>query len=241
MILQRSIVTTFVALLLLAGCSGGGDPTAPPSGWQATETRMWHSDVDTAEVFPNLQDLSTMGVTSGEFTLEQGGLSQDQFRDAIKRSLVRLYRNNPALVDTLFEAHAVSVLEDADLSGDVVQEGGQLKPKLLQTNKKKAYQAITDHFREPQREETPDNIPYPDSLRRDEDASGEVQLQVHIDTSGVVDAVEAIRTVHPTLDAIAMKAATETTWEPAYELRDGDWVPVPSWARFSVPFPAPRN
>lgn len=240
MTVLRWIPATIATLLLLVGCSGGSDPAAPPSGWEASETRMWKQGVDTSLVFQNLESLSTMGLTSGELSLSQGGLSEDQFKGAIKRSLVRLYRNNPRVVDSLFEAHAADELTDADLSGDAVQEGGQLKPKLLQTYKKRAYQAITDHFREPQREQGA-NLVYPDSLRRDEEASGSVELQVHIDTSGAVDAVEAIQRVHPTLDAIAMKAATETTWEPAYVMRDREWVPEPSWARFSVNFPAPRN
>jgi len=239
MTLSRWIPAILASALLLVGCSGGEDPSAPPSGWQATETRMWADGLDTTQVFRNLEDLTTMGIADDELSLSPGEISQEQFRDAIKRSLVRLYRNNPEVVDSLFEAHAVEGLAEADLSGDAVQEGGQLKPKLLQTHKKQAYESITNHFREPQREEGADLV-YPDSLRQSEEASGSVELQVHIDTSGAVNAVEAIQTAHPTLDAIAMRAATQTTWEPAYVMRNEEWVPEPSWARFSVNFPAPR-
>jgi hypothetical protein len=239
MTLSRWIPAILASALLLVGCSGGEDPAAPPSGWQATDTRMWSEDLDTSRVFRNLENLTTMGIADDELSLSPGEISQEQFRDAIKRSLVRLYRNNPEVVDSLFEAHAVDVLAEADLGEDAVQEGGQLKPKLLQTYKKNAYESITEHFREPEREEGADLV-YPDSLRQSEEASGSVELQVHIDTSGAVNAVEAIQTAHPTLDAIAMKAATQTVWEPAYVMRDGAWVPETSWARFSVNFPAPR-
>ncbi|MFO8098472.1 MAG: energy transducer TonB [Salinibacter sp.] len=240
MTVLRWIPALLVSVLLLAGCGEEEDPSAPPSGWQATDTQMWSEDVDTAEVFRDLEDLVTMGIIEEEMALSQGSIDQDQFEEAIKRSLVRLYRNNPEVVDSLFQEHAVETLEDADLSGNAVQEGGELNPELLQTSKKNAYQAITDHFREPQREEGADLV-YPDSLRQDEEASGSVELQVHIDTSGAVDAVQIVEGVHPTLDAIAMKAATATEWESAYVMRDEDWVPEPSWARFSVNYPAPQN
>jgi hypothetical protein len=200
---------------------------------------MWSEGLDTTRVFRNLENLTTMGITDEELSLSPGEISREQFEGAIKRSLVRLYRNNPEVVDSLFEAHAIDELADAELGEDAVQESGQLKPKLLQTYKKRAYEAITDNFREPQREEGADLV-YPDSLRQSEEASGSVELQVHIDTSGAVNAVEAIQTAHPTLDAIAMRAATQTTWEPAYVMREGAWVPETSWARFSVNFPAPR-
>lgn len=240
MFMMRWTATLLTGFLLLIGCSGGGNPAAPPDGWQATETRMWEEGVDTAEVFKNLDSLSTMGVVDARPKISTSGdVSHDQFVAAIKQSLLKLYRNNPALVDSLFKKHAAPQLEDVDLSGDVVGEGGQLKPDLLQKNKKTAYEAITEYFREPQRKEGADLV-YPDSLRRDEEASGEVQLQVHIDSSGSVDAVQVLRGAHPTLDAIAMKAATKTVWEPAYQLVDGEWQGRSSWARFSVNFPAPR-
>jgi len=239
MTISRWIVPTLAAsLLLFVGC-GEQDPTAPPSGWQATETRMWAEDIDTSEAFRTLDDLVAMGMLDEELTLEQGGLSQTQFQNAIKQTLVELYRHNPPLVDSLFEEHAVPELEGADLS-EAVEERGALSPKLKQEYQKAAYDAITEHFREPQQEEGASNIAYPESLRTEE-AAGTVELQARVDTSGRIDALEVIQGTHPTLDAIAMRAAAvDSRWEPAYNLRDNEWEAVPSWVRFSVPFPAPR-
>lgn len=201
---------------------------------------MWAEDVDTSEAFRTLDDLVAMGVLDEELTLEQGGLSEQQFQNAIRQTLVELYRNNPTIIDSLFTAYAVSELEGADLSG-AVEEGGTLSPKLQSEYQKAAYDAITEHYREPQQQEGASNIAYPESLRTEE-AAGTVELQARVDTSGSLDAIEVIDGTHPTLDAIAMRAAvTGSTWEPAYVLRDNEWEPVPSWVRFSVPFPAPRN
>lgn len=233
----RWIATILTGVFLIVGCGGGGgNPAEAPSGWQQSETRMWEDGVDTSMVFQNLDSLSTMGVMGADAQLSStGDVSREQFKAAIKRSLLRLYRNNPMIVDSLFEEYAAPQLEDVDLSGDVLGNGGELDPKLLQPNKKAAYEAISEYFREPQRKKGAD-IVYPDSLRQT--ASGEVSLQAHVDSTGAVDAVEVLRSVHPTLDAIAMKAATNTVWEPAYMLVDGSWEPQPAWVRFSISFQA---
>lgn len=239
MFMTRWAATFLVGFFLVLGCGGGGDPAAPPSGWQSADSRWWSEDVDSSEVFRDLDSLSAMGVT-GTATMSPGGtVTQEQFQGAIKRSLVRLYRNNPTVIDSLFEEYASPQLEGVDLSGQVVGENGQLKSKILDKNQKTAYEAITEYYREPQRQEDA-SLQYPDSLRQSEEASGEVELQVHIDSTGSVNAVEVLEGVHPTLDAIAMRAATQTVWEPAYVLRDGEWRPQHAWARFSVNYPAPR-
>lgn len=227
-------------LLILAGCGGGSGPAAPPSGWEASETRMWKEGVDTSEVFRDLNSLSSMGILEEDFALSSGQITQEQFTNAIKQSLENLYRTNPTLVDSLFKEHAASELEGADLSGNVIADG-QLEPKLLNEYKKAAFKEIEDHYRQPQLKEGVSGITYPDTLRTEEN-SGRVEIQMHIDSTGAVDAVEVIEGTHPTLDAIAMKAATETTWEPGYVRRGAgeEWKPKPGWGRSPIDFPAPR-
>lgn len=239
----RWIATFLVALFLVAGCGGGSSPTAPPDGWQTSEMRWWKEGVDTSQVFPDLDSLTTMEVVDQKMSMRQGGeITQEQFNVAIKESLLRLYRNNPTIVDSLFEEYAAPQLEGVDLGGGIVNEKGQLKEKILNKNQKKAYEAITEYFREPQRQKSPDNIVWPDSLRSEEHA-GIVKLQVHLAVEGEgdnalsrADAVEVLSGPDPTLNKIAMKAATEATWEPAYVLDDDNWTPVDSWVRFDIPF-----
>ena len=238
----RCIATLLVGFVLTVGCGGESSSTAPPDGWETTDTRWWTSGVDTSRVFLNLDSLTTMGVLDQEARLGQRStVSRAQFNAAIKKSLVELYRNNPMVVDSLFEEYATPQLEDVDLSGDIVGEKGQLRSKILNKNQKRAYEAITEYFREPQREASPD-IAWPDSLRSEE-YSGIVKLQVHLTVDGEgenavsrADAVEVLSGTHPTLDKIAMKAATNATWQPAYLLEDDSWTPIESWVRFNVPF-----
>ena len=240
----RDIGIAFVGILFfIMGCGGGSSPTAPPDGWQTSDMRWWAEGVDTSAVFINLDSLSSMDVENAEMQMSASGdVTQEQFQTAIKRSLLPLYRNNPMVVDSLFGEYAVPQLEEVDLSGEVLQSNGKLKSDLLNKNQKVAYEAITEYFREPQREQSPDNIVWPDSLRSDE-YSGVVQLQVHLavesegeNATSRADAVEVLSGPHPTLNRIALKAATQATWQPAYVLNDGNWAPVDSWVQFDIPF-----
>jgi len=200
---------------------------------------MWSSDVDTSEVFLNTSSLQTMGVLDEEITLSSGSISQEQFQRAVKRSLAELYQSNPLIVDSLFEEHAVPVLQDADPGSDAVQDG-EIKQKLLDKFRKKAFQAIEDHYEQPKMQQGISGLPYPDSLRTEEN-SGRVEVQLHINANGEVDAVEVIEGTHPVLDAIIMRAAAlETTWNPAYVTEGQSQTPRAGWGRLSTNFPAPR-
>jgi hypothetical protein len=235
--------TLLVGLFLVAGCGGGSSPTAPPDGWETTDMRWWKTEVDTSRAFPNLDSLTTMGVVDKTMgAMQSGEVTREQFTVAIKQSLLKLYRNNPRVVDSLFTKYAAPKLEDVNLGGDIVGDRGQLKSKILNKNQKMAYQAINEYFREPQRQKSPDNIIWPDSLRTEEN-SGIVKLQVHLGVEGEgenavsrADAIEVLSGPNPTLNRIAMKAATEATWKPAYLLQDGTWTPIDSWVRFDIPF-----
>ncbi|MEF8796006.1 MAG: energy transducer TonB [Salinivenus sp.] len=241
MVATRWIAPTLTGLfLILAGCGGGGgDPAAPPSGWNATETRMWAPDVDTSEVFRNMSSLEAMGIIGEDVAFGSGSVSQEQFQNAVKRSLLELYRSNPAVVDSLFEEHAVPVLQDADLGSDIVEED-KIKQKILDKYGQKALKAVDEHYEQPIIQEGITDLPYPDSLRTEEN-SGRVEVQVHVTADGTVDAVEVVEGTHPVLNAIIMRgAATATTWNPAYVTQDGEQTPYPGWGRLSTNFPAPR-
>ncbi|WP_233993760.1 energy transducer TonB [Salinibacter altiplanensis] len=241
----RNVGTAFIGIffLFVVGCGGGNSPTAAPDGWQTSDLHWWEEGADTSAVFTNLDSLSGMGVGTAEVQLAANGdVTPEQFQAAIKRSLLPLYRNNPMVVDSLFGEYAAPQLEEVDLSGDVLQSNGELKSDLLNKNQKMAYEAITEYFREPQREQSPDNIVWPDSLRSEE-YSGVVKLQVHLAPEGEgeeavarANAVEVLSGPHPTLNRIALKAATQATWQPAYVLEDGSWSPTESWVQFNIPF-----
>jgi outer membrane biosynthesis protein TonB len=153
-----------------------------------------------------------------------------QLARAVKVSLIPLIRNEPRVVDSLFERIVVPKLNDADFSREPDQ--------LVERYKKEAYRTIARHFREPRATVmlgTDVPVVYPDSLR-ERGVSGDVDLQVYINRAGEPAAIEKLQGVHPVLDDIAMTATTSVRWQPAYLLRVGKARPIPSWVRYSVKF-----
>jgi hypothetical protein len=64
-------------------------------------------------------------------------------------------------------------------------------------------------------------------------------MQLRLDDEGVPQAVKIIESVHPVLDAIALNAATQMRWQPAYVLKGSDWDPEPAYVRWSVRYRQP--
>ncbi len=229
----RSLSALTMALLLvfLAGCASDSAQTEPPDGWNADDGRWWQADVDTAQAFRDLSSLATMGVEEKKtYQASFQGINRDQFERAVKQELVPIYRHGPETLDSLFVQYVQPMIQEATLSGDVRAKVNEFRSRGVK--------ALREHFREPRAElSLGQDVPimYPDSLRRPE-TSGRVEMQVYMNADGEPLALRRIRSVHPTLDAIAMNAATRMRWQPAYLLVDGEWVPQACWTRFTVNF-----
>lgn len=241
---SRCAALLFLIGLLAVGCgSEPTDPTRPPSGWQADDSRWWATGVDTTHAFRRLETLDDMGIQRPQMALGQSGLTQDQFNGAIKRALLPLYRHSPAIVDSLFVRYGTTPLGNVNLAApDLVQPGGRLNPDVVSEAKQAAYAYIREHFREPQRKRNADQpgVPYPDSLRTPA-ASGTVHLQIRLDAEGQPVALRLLDGPHPTLNALTMRTVTQRRWEPAYVKRTNRWDPIPSWVRFRLTFRPPQG
>lgn len=231
------VLSLIAVAAIIAGCSSGGAQTETPSGWSAADDRWWAEGVDTSQAFRSLDSLHTMGVAADtSYAASLQGANPDQFAQAVKQELIALYRNNPEVVDSLFQEYARPDIEEADLS----VEDQEALTKLLTQYKNESYKAISQHFTEPQRQDQELSISYPDSLRREE-TSGEVEMQLYLDDQGNPQSVKLLQGVHPVLNDIAMNAAARTQWQPAYLTRDGEQQPIPSWVRFGFTFTPPPS
>lgn len=215
--------------LLLTACSSGPNPAKPPSGWETADGKWWKSGVDTSAIFRNLEDLKAMGIVDARtVSIAPGQISRDQVNQAVKTTLLALYRHDPETIDSLYTERAKPIVDDFSLDGDV-------REKVRTEFKSKAYETINKMYREPRRTNDGTALVYPDSLRSSE-TSGTVELQVYVNEDGKPAGIEVLESVHPTLDAIAMRATTQMEWQPAFLQVDREWVPQGSFVRFGVGF-----
>lgn len=219
------------ALLLLSACGQSNQEfePGPPAGWQGEDGRWWQEGVDTSLAFRDMESFESMGVDEMPTFAESGRISRGAVAQSVKQSLINLYRNEPEVIDSLFIAHVVPDIRDAQLTS-ATEDVDRLK--------KEGYRTLGRVFQEPRtsrRLGEDIQVAYPDSLRR-AGVSGRVRMQVYIDEEGEPRAIKLIESVHPVLDDIAMKATTEMRWRPAYLLRRGNWNEIPSWSRFNINF-----
>ncbi len=229
-----------LGVLLAAGCAPGETvETGPPNGWQEAGARWWRQDLDTTGAFRKLETLDDLGVTNGQVTYlaspqqaRRAAGVQEQFERRVKLSLISLYRNEPELIDSLFERYITPRMQDAVTTGE-------LGPQV-DTFQRQSYKLLRSHFREPLMalqlgKDIP--VPYPESLRT-RAVAGTVRTQVYLNADGEPVAIELLEGVHPMLDGIALRATTAMRWRPAYRIRNGRWIAIPAWTRFSVRFSA---
>lgn len=225
----------------MVGCTASESiDLGPPEGWEAQGDVWWLSGADTSNAFRSLDRLADMGVAVGNGTLaattaiaQQSGIANERMQLAIKQSVIKLYRTQPEVVDSLFDRFVVPKLAGVSPSENTVEQ--------IEDLKKVAYNSIRSHYQEPRTmltlgKEVP--VPYPDSLRLKQ-IGGAVRMQVRLDAEGNPVAVKLVESVHPVLDAIAMQATTAMRWRPAYLIRKGSWNAIPAWARFTVRFRTP--
>lgn len=233
-----AIIAASMAVLVFSGCQKEeAVPLEIPDGWQAEGPRWWYADTDTSNAFRNLESLAAMDIKGAHTIGYETGTgawveaeARERLVTLVKESLIPLFRNHPAIVDSLFERHVVSKMATARLRGDV-------RP-VIAKYKKEAYRTISRHFRQPYSitklgVDVP--LPFPDSLRA-RNISGMVFLQIHISEEGEPIAIKRLEGVHPILDRIAMRAMTQMRWQPAYVVKGLKSPAVASWARYKVYF-----
>ncbi len=235
---RQPFLSVVICAWLLAGCLPQESiPLDVPDGWVNEGVLWWRATADTNGVFPNLETLLSMGaatVDQMEVLSSPGEFSERAARRRlithVKQSLIPMFRNQPEVVDSLFERYVVPKMANARIYGDV-------RP-VVKEFKLEGYRTIARHFREPYsmtKMGVDIPVPIPDSLR-DKGIVGRVFMQVFISEDGDPIAIKKLRSVHPVLDRIAVRAMTRMKWQPAYLLKKGKSRPIPSWARFDVNF-----
>lgn len=220
-------VRFILCVITLLGLEGLlGEVKAQDISWETVQIRQINGQENTG-YYRNLETLDDMHLPS--LSLPKSD-EKAQFQRAIQQSLIRLYRTNPELVDSLFEAHVIPGIDSFTRTEDFTKD--------VDTVKREAYQKLRRHIREPLTRlklGTDVRVNYPSSLRQ-RGIGGEVVMQVYINEEGEPLGVKLIKSAHPDLIENALTAATQMRWTPAYIAESGKWIPATSWARFRINF-----
>lgn len=232
----------FVWALLwgFTGCGGGPDVAlGPPEGWTGQAGLWWQAGTDTTVAFRNVGDFEAMGSPLEDVVYGRGtATTRQQLVNGVKREFMPMFQSNPELVDSLFTTMGRPKIMRATLKTDLNAQVDELSKDI--------FRSITRHYQQPrtlkklgsfdQAKIDKDIVPIsqPDSLKA-QGVYGRVQMQVYLNPEGEPLAVKVLDPVHPVLDDLAQKAATQMRWRPAYLRGKG----VYGWALFNVNFQAP--
>lgn len=234
-------------LVLSVGCQQAAPDLGPPEGWVAAAEDVqpqawWRPGTDTAQAFRALETLEAMGITDAGITYvgsasaaRQSGEMREEFRRGVKRELLPFFRNQPEVVDSLFNEVVAPRLAETSIEGAVSE--------AVESAKRTSYERLRRNFREARvTTQLGEDVPviYPDSLR-EQGVGGFIRLQVYLDDTGSPQAIELIEGVHPVLDALAFQATTQLEWQPAYVSNGRKWTPVPSWVWYRIWYSAPET
>lgn len=227
---SRTLFLTLAALVaviatVFVACEGSG--VKPPDGWEVVSEGRWiRTGADTTGAFRDLSSVEAMEVAD----------STSEVMRYAKEQMLYLYRTSPEVVDSLFAAVAFPILDKTYPS-----EGFQEQVDLALNDAKiaivggRGQQAV---YRQATTKPTPAPVAatYPDSLKQ-RGITGEVIVQTLVDETGRPVAVEVVESLNPTLDALVMRQAATTTFNPAWVVqgRSGG-TPIRNYARIPMTF-----
>ena len=223
-----------LALLLSASACTSGDGDALPEGWLQSGDLYYRADVDTTGLFPDLDSVESMGVVPADSLTDQRDRAGWVERN-LKRRMLVLYRNNPHLVDSVFNSRVPDMIASRNLSNELIP--------VVDEMEKPVRDALLQGFYPPSPlrklgAEIP--VPFPDSIRAQIDGA-RVKTQVAIGPDGFADAVQILEPVQPTLERIAVGVIAQQKWNAGYVTitNTNRRERAPSWVRYNILFGRP--
>ena len=216
------------ALVLFLSACDAGPEVGPPAEWTSEGDRYWLPGTDTETAFRDLSTIDAMGVATDASDFQRW--TQDR--------LVELYRSNPEVVDSVFDAEFAETMEDAvAASGD----DAATRDRLLNDVKRDFYQ----RYNNSRKQQTV--LALPDSLAR---LSGDVVLNVYVQQDDALAeagdeypfvpvAIEVIEGTGTGLDVAAVGDAARARYTSAWVRSgpgDSAGVPVRNWVRITRTF-----
>ncbi len=227
------LLLALVLLLTVSACTSG-DGAALPEGWAQSGDLFYRTDVDTTGLFPDLDSVESMGVVPAEEDVDASSRSGWVERN-LKRRMVMLYRNNPQIVDSVFNARVPDMIASRSLDDELIPVVDDLEDPVRR--------ALLQGFYPPsplRKLGTEIPVPFPDSIRAQIDGA-RVKTQVAIGPDGFADAVRILEPAQPTLERITVGVIAQQKWNAGYVTitNTNRRERAPSWVRYNVLFGQP--
>lgn len=211
-----------------------GDGDVLPEGWVQSGDLFYRTDVDTTGLFPDLESVESMGLVPAEDELDPRDRAGWVERN-LKRRMVVLYRNNPQLVDSVFQARVPEMIASRNLDNELIPVVDELEDPVRR--------ALLQGFYPPsplRKLGTEIPVPFPDSIRSQIDGA-RVKTQVALGPDGYADAVKILEPVQPTLERIAVGVIAQQHWNAGYVTitNTNRRERARSWVRYNILFGQP--
>ena len=207
--------------LILAACSEPPPPIGPPDGWVAEGNDRWYlPEADTALAFRDLSTISAMGIARDGDT---------EFVRWTQEELTELYRTNPEVVDSVFEAEFLDEIRAGAPAGDNYEEAAR---SLVNDIKRDFYQ----RYNPPLKQNREEGYFVPDSLL---EVTGAVVLQIYVNAENRPVAIRKLEGTGTALDAIVMRDAALSEFTDSWVRETAgrsEGVKIPAWVRIRQAF-----
>lgn len=219
------LVLVFAAVL--TACASGPD-VGPPATWETDGAgRYWAPGTDTETAFRDLSTLDAMGIAT----------ETSEFQRWSQEALIQLYRSNPEVVDSVFQADFAESLE-----AGAAASGNADTDRLLNEVKRDFYQRYNNSRKAPS-----EGLVMPDSLAL---VSGQVVMDVYVVQDDALAeagdeypfvplAVHVVEGTGTGLDLVAAGDAATARYTSAW-VRTGPGnsagVAIPNWVRITRTF-----
>ena len=224
-----TVIALVVAVVTGLSACNTSSGIEPPEGWEDLGDGRWiRTGADTTGAFRDLSSVAAIGVVDST--------DSEVIRYA-KEELLYLYRTSPEIVDSLFQAEAVPLLDrsysNANFQDEVNTALNDVKKALLGDG------TDVSTYRQSTALPGSSTAPavYPDSLKN-AGVTGRVAVQTYVNADKQPVAVQVVESVNPTLDALVMRQAATSTYTSAWVIEDPrrGGKAIPNYVRLTIPF-----
>ena len=210
---MRPAALLAVALVTLSACGESGPPTTPPEGWVADGDRWYVPGTDTSAAFRDLSTIEAMGVARDD----------SEYTRWFQERLTQIYRSNPEVADSVFEAQFLPTLREGVPSGEAYGPAAEARVAEVSREFFQRFNGARFDAR------TAPPLAIPADLQ---DVSGQVTVQVYVGADKEPRAVTLVEGTGTPMDDVLLRRAADADYTDGWvrpTAGQSGGVNIPTW------------